>query len=124
MHQNTSIWITLSVYLPLWLLNRGLKFHLLHLYYCHPPVADKHGEPVKSKTTPDFFLTHQTSRRQMYVEVTQGGGGGRHKAAQQRVVEAAGVENYIQIRGDEIATLATLLTPEAREEFLLQLFNW
>ena len=92
--------------------------------YCHPPVANKHGDPVKSKTTPDFFLTHQRSRRQMYVEVTQGGGGGRHKAAQQRVVEAAGVENYIQIRGDEIAALAALLTPEAREAFLLQLFNW
>lgn len=91
---------------------------------CLTPVIDRNGEKKKIVTTPDFLVTDPETKRSMYVEVTQGNGAWDSKKAQMRVVEAAGIDNYRQLTGDQIQTLLEAPTPEAIRTILYELFQW
>ncbi len=88
------------------------------------PVEDKHGEIKKTVTTPDFIVEDTVSQKWMYVEVTQGSGSWSSKAAQERVVQAAGVENYIQLTGRQIEQLVAEEKAELRKLLIIAFFNW
>lgn len=91
---------------------------------CKQPVLNKRGVPVKTVTTPDYLVTDPISTKTMYVEVTHGNGSWPSKKAQKRVVLAAGIENYIQLTGNQIQTLLNAPTPEAIRSQLFELFHW
>lgn len=87
------------------------------------PVQDKHGKQTKIVTTPDFFVVDPLTNNGVHVEVTDGAGNTPHKSAQQRVIESAGVTNYVVITGDQIAAVNDLSTiVEKRELFQHYLF--
>ena len=87
------------------------------------PVADKSGVIRKTVTQPDFLVTRLETGQTMFVEITASSGNLPAKEAQLRVVQAAGVTNYIQLSGDQVHTLLWL-APEARLSELFQLFGW
>jgi len=87
------------------------------------PVEDKRGETKKVVTLPDSFVTDPNSNQCAHVEVTNGGGNTPHKQAQLRVTEAAGVDNYFQLSGDQIEALENL-TPDEKYQLLAEYFNW
>jgi len=60
----------------------------------------------------------------MHIEITNGSGRTDHKAAQKRVVEAAGVENYTVITGNQLKELCERQTPVEKRLFLLTIFGW
>lgn len=91
---------------------------------CDPPVENKNGKEVKSKTSPDFRVIDEESGREMYVEVTKGNGDTPHKEAQQRVVDQAGVNNYIQLTGCEVDSLMLAESPEEVRRMVFEWFGW
>lgn len=88
------------------------------------PVADRFGEIRKTVTQPDFLVRDIPLQREMLVEVTTSSGDLEAKRAQQRVVEAAGVANYIQLTGDQIRALAQTEYLNQRKELLFSFFGW
>lgn len=91
---------------------------------CDPPVKNKKGDKVKRVTTPDFQVYDEVSDRVMYVEVTKVNGDTPHKKAQRRVVEQAGVDNYIVLTGAEIQLLQEIADVEEVESLLTCWFGW
>lgn len=91
--------------------------------YSPEPVEDRFGVRRKTVTNPDFFVSFPDGRT-MYVEVTKGSGRLPAKDAQMRVVQAAGVENYIQLTGDQVAQLSQPITPTEKKDLLYQFFGW
>lgn len=91
---------------------------------CQEPVMDRCGEVKKTVTLPDCFVRNPRDNRNIHVEITKGNGDNPHKKAQRRVVKAAQVDNYIQVTGDQIAVLFSLVSPELKRQFLEQLFGW
>ncbi|MBP9781311.1 hypothetical protein KBC89_01510 [Candidatus Woesebacteria bacterium] len=87
------------------------------------PVADKNEVVKKTVTQPDFLITRLETGQTMFVEITASSGNLPAKEAQLRVVQAAGVTNYIQLSGDQVHMLSKL-TPEARLKVIFQLFGW
>ena len=87
------------------------------------PVADKSGIIRKTVTQPDFLVTRLETGQTMFVEITTSSGNLPAKEAQLRVVQAAGVSNYIQLSGDQVHMLSEL-APEARLKASFQLFGW
>lgn len=87
------------------------------------PVADRYGVVRKVVTTPDFLLTFPDGA-QMYVEITKGSGDLPAKAAQQRVVDAAGITNYVQLTGDQVSLLSATPTPFEKTQLLYGYFGW
>jgi hypothetical protein len=91
---------------------------------CSTPVLNGRGVPVKTVTTPDYLVTDPVSERSMYVEVTQGNGDWPSKSAQLRVARKAGVDNYLQLTGDQIQSLCDAPTTETIRARLFELFAW
>lgn len=87
------------------------------------PVADKLGVIRKTVTQPDFSVTRLETGQTMFVEITASSGNLPAKEAQLRVVQAAGVSNYIQLSGDQVHMLSELAS-EARLRVVFQLFGW
>lgn len=87
------------------------------------PVLDKNGERNKYVTTPDYMIKDPRTGQEFHVEVTSSSGNTPHKAAQQRVVEAAQVKNYRVITGDDILQLEELLNPDQKYILLAQLLG-
>lgn len=87
------------------------------------PVADKNGKLRKTVTSPDFYVVIPKTGQSVHVEVTDSSGDTPHKQAQQRVVDEAGVKNYLVICGDQIEQLSNFMTPEEKYSFLLNIFN-
>ncbi len=88
------------------------------------PVEDRNGKIKKTKTLPDCFVIDPLSQNSMHIEITNGSGRTDHKAAQKRVVEAAGVENYTVITGNQLKELCERQTPVEKRLFLLTIFGW
>ena len=59
----------------------------------------------------------------MHVEVTNGSGNNPHKKSQQRVDEAAGVENYVQLTGDEVSAIANEENPKKKRQLITKLLH-
>lgn len=87
------------------------------------PVADRYEVVRKTKTVPDYYLEFDDGRY-MYVEVTKGSGDVASKAAQLRVVQAAGETNYRVLTGDEVNSLAQVESLEHRRGLLFSYFGW
>lgn len=86
-------------------------------------VKDKQGKKRKTKTLPDFYVVDKKSGQGVHVEVTNGSGNNPHKKAQQRVVEAAGVENYVQLTGDEVSAIANEENPKKKRQLITKLLH-
>jgi hypothetical protein len=101
----------------------GLKIEISPSIRSPYAVADKNGEIRKVVTQPDFLVTDVPMERSMYVEITTSSGDLDAKRAQQRVVEAAGITNYIQLTGDQVHALS--LQQGTPSQFLLfSYFGW
>ena len=91
---------------------------------CKTPVENRFGAFNKIVTNPDYLVIDPESNRRMYVEVTKGSGDWPSKAAQLRVVQAAGVSNYLQLTGDQVEALAQESSSESIRARLFDLFHW
>ena len=85
------------------------------------PVENKNGDLLKKVTKPDCYVCDPKTKQGMYVEITNGNGNGKHKKAQRRVVEAAGVNNYFVLTGDHMNQLEEV---DTAEEALVLVFDW
>ena len=74
------------------------------------PVENYNGKKGKVVTNPDFFVINP--------ENNQDNG---HKAAQMRVVEKAGVENYVQLTGHQIHELQEAKTNQEIKSLLINM---
>jgi len=101
----------------------GFEVQQPHAIRIENPVADKNGELKKMVTSPDFYVVIPYTGQGIHIEVTDSSGDTPHKQAQQRVVDEAGVTNYLVICGDQIEQLATLMTAEEKYNFLLNIFS-
>ncbi len=88
------------------------------------PVANKLGDNLKKVTVPDFYLVDRNTGLEMHVEITSGKGGGSHKQAQRRVVAAAGVENYVQIAGEDVLKIDAEPIVGRKKSILFALLGW
>lgn len=88
------------------------------------PVKNSGGKKDKVVTTPDFLVVNPDNGSEAHVEIVNGRGGGDHKAAQMRVVEAAGVKNYAQITGHEVYAIKNARTVEEKRYLLLKILYW
>ncbi|MBU1033875.1 hypothetical protein KKI22_02885 [Patescibacteria group bacterium] len=87
-------------------------------------VEDRNGKIRKIKTLPDCFIIEPINRLSMHVEITNGSGNNNHKAAQQRVVKAAGIKNYMMLTGNQVEEFCEKETPADKRLFLLTIFGW
>lgn len=87
------------------------------------PVKDKNGLTKKIVTTPDFFITDPKNDLNFHIEVTDSSGNTPHKSAQKRVIDSAGIQNYVVITGNQIEKVQKLLSPKEQKEILLQFFH-
>ena len=85
------------------------------------PVENKNGDLLKKVTKPDCYVWDPKKERGMFAEITNGIGDNKHKRAQRRVVEAAGVDNYFVLTGDHMNQLEEV---DSAEEILDLVFNW
>lgn len=83
------------------------------------PVEDKNGLKRKTVATPDFLVADPESNSEFHIEVTGSSGNTPHKKAQKRVVESAGVKNYVVITGNHITELQKTISPKEQKELLL-----
>lgn len=90
---------------------------------CETPVLDKNGLYRKRITNPDLFVKNNDGRT-MFVEVTMGEGNNERKAAQKRVVEAAGVTNYVLLTGSQIEQIERYDCPQDLHEAFAIVFDW
>jgi hypothetical protein len=88
------------------------------------PVENKNGKPVKTTTVPDCLISDPLTGQKMHVEITNGSGTTPHKAAQKRVIEAAGIDNYQVITGNDIRELESQVTQAEKRQFILGIFGW
>jgi len=88
------------------------------------PVRNSGGKKGKVVTTPDFFVVNPDNGKGMHVEIVNGTGANDHKAAQRRVVKQAGVENYRQVTGHEVAAIKEAQTIEEKRLLILQILNY
>lgn len=91
---------------------------------CSHPVIDRYGFRRKVVTQPDFLVVYSEGGQSMHVEVATGSGDFERKAAQRRVAMAAGVENYVQVTGNELAMLREARTPGGKRTVLRSIFDW
>jgi hypothetical protein len=69
-------------------------------------VENHNGKKDKVVTYPDFYLTDPQTGQSVHVEIGNGKNHNNgHKASQMRVVEKAGVENYVQLTGQQVKEL-------------------
>jgi len=69
-------------------------------------VANHNGKIDKVVTYPDFYVTDPKTKQSVHVEIGNGKNHNNgHKASQMRVVEKAGVDNYIQLTGQQVKEL-------------------
>jgi len=87
------------------------------------PVNDKNGVLKKIVTSPDFYVVVPDLDQGVHVEVTNSSGDTPHKQAQQRVVDKAGVTNYVVVSGEQIKEMADLITVEEKYRFLIKIFS-
>lgn len=87
------------------------------------PVENYNGKKGKIVTNPDFFVINPETGEGVYVEIGNGKNNkdNGHKAAQLRVVEKAGVENYVQLTGYQINELQEAKTEEEIKSLLMQM---
>lgn len=106
-------------------LARGLGFKVEPGKPIHSdtPVEDKRGKIRKTVTVPDSHVTNPETGDSVHVEVTQGAGTSPHKQAQQRVVDAAGVENYVVVNDADIADVKAEPSREERRSLLAQILG-
>jgi hypothetical protein len=71
---------------------------------CIEPVINEKNKPRKVLTSPDCLVINLNTQKYFFVEVTGGEGKGRHKKAQQRVVEQAEKELGKKLWSYQIAT--------------------
>lgn len=83
------------------------------------PVADKRGKVRKRCTVPDWLIKDRRTGREFFIEITNGAGNNPHKEAQQRVIDAAGIENYRVITGHRLEMLRQALTAEQKYLLLM-----
>lgn len=102
----------------------GLQIHQPHPIRINYPVENRFGEIRKVVTTPDFFVVEPMSGQTAHVEVTNGSGNNSHKHAQQRVVDAAGIDNYIMLTGDQVAMVDQQPTYVEKRSLLIGLLGW
>lgn len=88
------------------------------------PVENSGGKKGKVVTTPDFFVVNPLNGKGVHVEIVNGKGGGAHKAAQKRVVEAAGVQNYVQVTGHEIIQIQQTQAIKEKRGLLMKMLYW
>lgn len=87
------------------------------------PVENSGGKKGKVVTTPDCFVVNPENEKGVHVELVNGRGGGEHKAAQKRVVEAAGIKNYVQVTGHEVIEVKEAETVEKKKALLLKMLH-
>jgi len=69
-------------------------------------VENHNGKMDKVVTYPDFYVTDPKTKQSVHVEIGNGKNHNNgHKASQMRVVEKAGVDNYIQLTGQQVKEL-------------------
>lgn len=85
------------------------------------PVENSGGKKGKVVTTPDFFVVNPDTWQGTHVEIVNGTGANEHKAAQRRVVEQAGVKNYVQVTGHEVTAIQEANTVKEKRLLLLQI---
>ena len=102
----------------------GLRVEESKSIRCEIPVANKRGDLVKTVTLPDCYIVDPKTGRAMYVELGNGLGEGGHKQAQKRVAEAAGVENYIQLTGEDVKYVDAQPTVKKKRSAIFALLGW
>ena len=87
------------------------------------PVENYNGKKGKVVTNPDFFVINPENNQGVYVEIGNGKNNqdNGHKAAQMRVVEKAGVENYVQLTGHQIHELQEAKTNQEIKSLLINM---
>jgi hypothetical protein len=81
-------------------------------------------EKQSKKTTPDFLVLDLNEGRKKLLEVTQGGGTNKHKAAQLMVIEEGGLVNeYLVVTGNLAQEIANTPIPNRRQK-LFEIFGW
>ncbi len=86
------------------------------------PVRNSGGKKGKVVTTPDFFVVNPDNGLGTHVEIVNGTGANEHKAAQRRVVEQAGVNNYVQVTGHEVVAIQKAETIEEKGFYYSRFF--
>lgn len=102
----------------------GLQVHPPRPIRIESPVESRRGELTKVVTTPDFYVVEPDSGQSAHVEVTNGSGNNEHKQAQKRVVEAAGVNNYVVLTGDQVASIDVQVNAYNKRALLIAMLGW
>lgn len=85
-------------------------------------VENHNGKKDKVVTYPDFYLTDPKTGQSVHVEISNGKNHDNgHKASQMRVVEKAGVENYVQLTGQQVKELKKTKDKKEIESLLRQM---
>ncbi len=87
-------------------------------------VENDHGKTIKQITDPDYEVVRQRRKTSFkaIVEVTKSNHMTPQKRSQLRVVEAAGITNYFQIRGKTVQELPHL-HPTVRRHALIDMLK-
>ncbi len=85
-------------------------------------VENHNGKKDKVVTHPDFYVTNPETGQGVHVEIGNGKNRNNgHKAAQRRVVEKAGVENYVQLTGHQVLELKKTQSVEEIKALLMKM---
>jgi hypothetical protein len=101
----------------------GLEIYSSSSVVIDQPIKLPSGK-TKQKTTPDFLVLDLNEGRKKLLEVTQGGGTNKHKAAQLMVIEEGGLVNeYLVVTGNLAQEIANTPIPNRRQK-LFEIFGW